>query len=408
MAAKQLGQIKNSGVQTGRTPSSAHVAAALTAPGLDFLWYGAKYYEKAILILAKEISHGECSACGLSPGKIYRSGFVSPVPGHNNCDETEDSSAAFRILAACIFCQYEDISATMRAWTGHLDGIHKLIRRYLDDAVALPEFIGDIPQSTKALQTSFWFFALHDVLNSFTLRQPCRLDARAAFWHKMGLPLDEGGQLIPNFIPEQYIEEVFFKALIRVLCKMVSWDLGKPSNWAEIDSDLTRWYTLVPPQYVATISQPLPPSPQPPQYNSPQGTFSSELWFGMDLCAIAMAFYHMARISLLVQQPRELFLSTPSQTSDILSTYNALQRDLHSHATSIVSISSGTTNDPVRKYMLQPLYTAGRCLTSQKERQRVISLLVQIEDDLGLFTEYRRQELSNEWGVAFDDHDHVQ
>ncbi|KAJ5702030.1 hypothetical protein N7488_009578 [Penicillium malachiteum] len=203
MAAKQLGQMKNYSVQTGRTPSSAHVAAALTAPGLDFLWYGAKYYEKAILILAKEISHRECSACGLSPGEIYGSGFVSPVPDHSHCDEPEDSSAAFRILAACILCQYEDISATMRAWTGHLDEIHKLIRRYLDDTVALPDIIGDIPQSTKALQTSFWFFALHDVLNGFTLRQPCRLDAREmALWHKMGLPLDDGGHLIPRHIPE--------------------------------------------------------------------------------------------------------------------------------------------------------------------------------------------------------------
>lgn len=110
-----------------------------------------------------------------------------------------------------------------------------------------------------------------------------------------------------------------------------------------------------------------------------------------------MAFYHMARILLLVNQPQELFLAMrPNKARDLLSTYNALQRDLNHHAMATIAIAYGMPNSTVQKYMIQPLYTAGRCLSDSRNRRVVIRSLKQIEETLGLFTEYRVKDLSEE------------
>jgi len=160
LAAKQIGQMRCHSQMTNTTPRSKMTTSNLLRPNLDFLWYGAKYYEKAILIMAHQISHHTPNNQGqnyLSPDEIYR----SPGSEHSHLDDHESMSSACRILAACILCSYEDLNATIRAWTGHLDGINKLLRPHLSSI----NFCC-IPQSSRALEVSFWYFALNDMLNS--------------------------------------------------------------------------------------------------------------------------------------------------------------------------------------------------------------------------------------------------
>lgn len=57
----------------------------------------------------------------------------------------------------------------------------------------------------------------------------------------------------------------------------------------------------------------------------------------------------------------------------------------------------------MQKFMVQPLYIAGRCFSSWEDRRRVVSLLRRIEGSLGLATEYRVRDLSEEWGVGFEE-----
>ena len=215
----------------------------------------------------------------------------------------------------------------------------------------------------------------------------------------MGLPLDGTGQLALEYIDEPYQETIFFKALIRLLCKLVSHDCGASPQWAHLDVEFTQWYHALPTEFLAPITQTLPP----PSKDNSQELSIPETWFGSEACAIAMAFYHMARILLLVNQPQELFLAMqPPKQRDLLSSYNALQRDLHHHAMEIIPIAHGMPNPAVQKYMIQPLYIAGRCLSSPGDRRIVIRLLKHIETDLGLFTEYRIKDLSEEWGIPFE------
>ena len=162
LAAKQIGQMQDPTQASTTTPRSHMLTSTLLRPNMDFLWYGAKYYEKAILLMAHQISHNTSTIQNhLSPGEIYQ----SPDGGNNYLDGHESTSSAFRILAACILCSYEDLSATMRAWTGHLDGINKLLRPHLD-LPSSPVNFYCIPQPMRALEVSFWYFALNDMLSS--------------------------------------------------------------------------------------------------------------------------------------------------------------------------------------------------------------------------------------------------
>ncbi|KAL1635030.1 hypothetical protein SLS58_010425 [Diplodia intermedia] len=130
-AAKQIGQTgAREPARTRLTAGQIRVADAISKTNLDYLWYGAKYYEKAIQALAREISQeslsspsaglATCSGLAPSPSAIY--GAVVADSGH------EMQQPAFPLVAACILCQYEELSATMRAWSGHLDGICKLLQ----------------------------------------------------------------------------------------------------------------------------------------------------------------------------------------------------------------------------------------------------------------------------------------
>lgn len=162
MAAKQLGQMKDLNQATEVTRRSSISASSMLRSSIDFEWYGAKYYEKAILLMARQISHDHSIVENhLSPGEIY----CSPGSDSNHLDDHETTSSAFRIIAACILSSYEELNATMRAWTSHLDGISKLFRPHLELAVDLDNFYR-VPQSLRALKASFWYFALNDMLNS--------------------------------------------------------------------------------------------------------------------------------------------------------------------------------------------------------------------------------------------------
>lgn len=411
MAAKQLGQIKDLSRVTELSRRSSISASSMLRPSIDFEWYGAKYYEKAILLMARQISH-ESSIIEnhLSPGEIYR----SPGIESNHLNDHESTSSAFRILAACILSSYEELNATMRAWSSHLDGISKLLRPHLD----LPACSGNfyrVPQSLRALKASFWYFALNDMLNScrlllsrlqrsiisnsfatVALAQKCRVDVdNIHLWQRMGVPMRRSGELALDPIDESSQELTFFNTLVYILCKILNRVNMNNTLWDGVNTDLDQWYNTLPSEFLFSITQPLSTTAQ--DYHEPP-----EIWFGSDTSAIAMALYHMARILQLVNEPQKTDPASYHKPRDLLSAYNALQRGLNHHSGQILSIASGMTGMTVQKYMLQPLYIAGRCSSSEEERRHVVSLLRRIEASLGLASEYRVKDLADEWGIPYD------
>ena len=165
LAAKQLGQVKDPESSVRQTACHRAMFKAFSESKLDFLWYGAKYYERAIQILARQISHEDRSDCHMSPACIYQSGLTPQSVDYSVLGDQEIAAATFRLLAACILCQYEDLSVTLRAWSGHLDGIYKLLRPHLSGAVELQPS-HPIPQTANVVESIFWFLASNDMMDA--------------------------------------------------------------------------------------------------------------------------------------------------------------------------------------------------------------------------------------------------
>lgn len=168
LAAKQLGYTKHPESRVRQTRNLRRMMQAFTNSNLDFLWYGAKYYDKAIQILAQLLSRGDSSVSQCPPWGLVQSGLTPESNGVSLVGDHESTETTLQALAACILCQYEDISATMRAWSGHLNGICRLLRPFLNDTTTLPTSL-HIPQPNKAMDAVYWFFALNDTLDACEL-----------------------------------------------------------------------------------------------------------------------------------------------------------------------------------------------------------------------------------------------
>ncbi|KAL4924830.1 uncharacterized protein BDV17DRAFT_203626 [Aspergillus undulatus] len=397
LGAKQLGQTRHPELQIRQTNTQSLMMKALIDTKLGFTWYGAKYYERAIQLLAKKLSKKDSTTYSSSPNCIYGLSLTPKSVDHNTPSEREGNSFPFQILAACILCQYEDVNATIRAWSGHLDGVFRLLRPHVGEPASF-QISDPLPQPVRALDAVFWFVVVNDMLNAFVVRRKTRIDPDdLVIWRKMGLPLDDHGHSVTSPTSEAQLEIVLFKALVRIMCRLFNADLTDSTQWSLIDEEFDRWQGSVPSSFYIPITWP-PVDASPTASFDP---FSRETWFASEVCAITLAFYHMARMILLANRPIDLSVR-PRDSNNLLGAYNTLQQDLRKHAVEIIPIMHAMPNETVQKYMLQPLYVAGRSLTDDKERGSLLQMLRDMGDDFGLFTDYRIQDLCEEWGIPYD------
>ncbi|KAB8067445.1 hypothetical protein BDV29DRAFT_163376 [Aspergillus leporis] len=381
LAAKQLGQTRHPELQIRQTNTQSLMMKALIDTKLGFTWYGAKYYERAIQLLAQQLSSGERATNSSSPNQIHDMGLTSnSQPAYEN----DDGSLPTQIIAACILCQYEDVNAAIRAWSGHIDGVFRLLRPHLPEPKCF-HLSTAIPQPARALDATFWFFVVNDMLNAFVTHRKTRIDpADIVLWCKMDLPLDAYGNPITEAPCDAQSETILFKALIRTMCHLVNSDLENATQWSMVSEEFDRWHDIVPSSFYTPIIWP----PDGPNAGDSIGDFSRETWSPNDICAITVAFYHMSRIILLANRPTEIPVRQPGTTADLIGSYNALHQELRKHAMEVMAIMHAMPSETVQKYMLQPLYVAGRCLTDFKERSALLQVLRNMGDDFGLFTDY--------------------
>jgi hypothetical protein len=129
--------------------------------------------------------------------------------------------------------------------------------------------------------------------------------------------------------------------------------------------------------------------------------------------------YHLAKILLLI--------SNPCRGTDILSVYNAIERELLHHSLQICGIAESKPSPGARAHAVQAIYygklrncppsmpiyffvysedvsltswclVAGCCFRDDAERARTAKLLGDIEDDLGWAAKYRVRDLYRQWG----------
>ncbi|GAM35109.1 hypothetical protein TCE0_015f03159 [Talaromyces pinophilus] len=407
VAAKQLGQMRIPVSDVLRGKTQKKIALKFTQGRLGFLWYSAKYYERAIQTLVKSITPKDNqSTQGLHS-------HVSPSVSLSQGDlmvQAEGEDPIVRLLGTCILIQYEHLSATSNAWAGHLTGFSKLLDLIDDGKLLVPNpMFSQVYPFTKdvmELKAGFWNFVVNDFEESFVSHRRTRIETEnLSLWRNMGLVVEDDGSLTTSFssnslsaMPEHARDKILSYTLIRLVCKLVDYlapvlnsDHLPPHHGPASAGDTNAEYIYLENQFDSWI-QILSPSFHPDgtfltrhDERGMSKLFGRELWFSNDLCATTMMYYHMARMLLLIHRPSLPLCDSTSQGErtvfDLLYTYRNIERQLHLHASEVIAIIQGTLCDAVKLRAIQPL---------------------DIQDSLGVATEYRVKTLVQEWDLPYE------
>jgi hypothetical protein len=260
---------------------------------------------------------------------------------------------------------------------------------------------------------------------SVITQQSTRVDTdNIQLWRSMGLPLDESGNIESHYFTsepraEPYNHDVMaLQAIIRLMCKLINYistktkrhastspstvlsESGSSSTqtnlWSILDSKFDNWLRALPPSFQPDVTR----KRKAAEGNPNSIIFADEVWFVDNACAMAFMYFRMAKILLLIYKPMELVATSTTPTPpDWLHTSREVQKELNLHTKELVSIALGLPDDFVKSNMVQPLYVAGRCLTMQSDQQELITMLEDIENNLGMATGYRIKALVEEWGT---------
>lgn len=194
-AAKHLGRVKGAkAISGGLCSTQASMELWPDAEKVDWYWYGAKYYDKAISLLMDALQQDPSSTPLPSPGTTLnqwqgQDGHDDDNLSRRKRQRTSDgriaSTCSDELLAAtAILCAYEFLDASGAAWNRHLSGTKSLLD--IAEVGMMPLEAQFAPGSyqyprcgrpTKARKAIFWNFARQDFLAA------CKLASRSnSYW----------------------------------------------------------------------------------------------------------------------------------------------------------------------------------------------------------------------------------
>ena len=146
----------------------------------------------------------------------------------------------------------------------------------------------------------------------------------------------------------------------------------------------------------------------------PQPTYSPFpcIWFSSKMCASTIQTYHLACILLLVHRPTGLLsrfrvpdarnsvqTSVMPHVSMFLRSIRSQEAEIRYHSHEICGIAmSSPTKASIYVHQTQTLFVAGQCLSEPYEQNIVLDLLRRVNIELGWETDYRIQQLIQQWG----------
>ncbi|PGH32503.1 hypothetical protein GX50_04677 [[Emmonsia] crescens] len=442
-AAKQLGLVKgNKAIVGGVCSRQAMMEVWPDTEKVDWYYYSAKYYEKAIQLLMEALRHDGKSAplSNLEAFGQWQAAELCNDPERSHkrrrySNSRLSSAHSDEVLAAtAILSVYEFHDATGPAWNRHLSGVKSLLdiaevgmmpveQRASSGGSSFPA--ARRPGLSKARKATFWNFARQDYLSAFINECQTRLNTDdLVLWTEAGLLLDNDGFVRPsNTTKSGYPEggdgmreDLISNALIWILSKVVNFivagdslDVGENCSaessigisqqtpferWHRLQTELDRWYNGLPDTFKPCVRmERTHPSPQNP---NEELLPCPEVWYSLPMCASTMQHYHMARILLLVNKPPGSTAKGHVVTNKLKS-YRSIENEIRFRTHEICGISMSRPDASVRIHSVQPLFVAGQCLTEPRERGAILQLLRGIEDDLGWATEYRVKLLLKEW-----------
>ncbi|CAI7578799.1 unnamed protein product [Penicillium pancosmium] len=437
-AAKQLGRVKGAKAKMGGVCSRQAIMETWPDKDKDFIWHGAKYYEKAIQLLMKQLQPDAESSPSLGGTESHED--VDNPRKRRRMSDSRGSHGVYsdEVLAAtAILSVYEFLDATDPAWNRHLSGVKSLLD--MAEVGIMPP--GHRPSSgdnrfaqmkksglSKARRATFWNFARQDYLAAFINECHTRLNTDDIFlWTEAGLQIDHRGFLLPSNngaagYPEGddvMKEDMICNGLVWILSKIVNHissgdnimndarsdngPLGVSQQfllerWMRLESELDAWYGGLPDTFQPCARiEPSKIEHYKPAEEAADLETLQEVWHSLPMCASIMQHYHMARILLLINKPHE---STGRRNTIALrlQSYRSIEAEIGFHSREILGIALSRPDGSVRINSLQPLFVSGQCVTDARERRVAIRMLRAIESDLGWATEYRVQQLLKEWG----------
>ncbi|CAO2657421.1 Nn.00g035470.m01.CDS01 [Neocucurbitaria sp. VM-36] len=435
-AAKALARVQGrKPVMGGSATRQARMELYPDASLVDWKHKAAVYYDNAVSLLLKALkmnaaitpddSDGEHRLQNRDPAYSSEGSANKKRRGSGN---TSFVSSTDELLAAsAILCVYEFLDTSVSEWAKHLNGAKSLLALAQDRVapVQMPTPSSTMSSSfnfiSKARRATFWNIARQDMLAAFINKTQTRLDTEdLSLWKEAGLLINDQGFIVPsNTTQSGYPEEGENMMREDLICNALVWLMAKLVNFMaagdEISDTLGMSWAGVPQRTVLDYwcnlrkqfqvwHDGLPISFQPsarvdrsqtPGQLGHESMFT-EVWYSIPMCASTLQTYHMSQILLFMNKPHE---STQGRSTVCarLNSYQSVLAACQRHSREIVGISLARSDEAVRIHSVQPLFTAGQCLSDPRERQEVLNLLRDVEFDIGWATDYRVRQLVEQW-----------
>ncbi|KAF7672307.1 c6 zinc finger domain-containing protein [Alternaria burnsii] len=433
-AAKSLARVQGrKPVMGGSVTRQARMEQYPEASMVDWKHKAAVYYDTAVSLLLQALKMDVASSPDESECELRNtnSAYDGPAPKRRRTSSNTSfvSNTDELLAASAILCVYEFLDTSVSDWTKHLNGAKSLLVLSQEHVMPLqlPKPTSSVPSASfnfasKARRATFWNIARQDMLAAFINKTNTRLDTEdLSLWREAGLKIDDQGYIMPSNttvcgFPEDndvMREDLICNALVWLMAKLVNFMAAgdEVSNeagmaWAGVPQRtlLDYWFSLRKQFQVWHDGLPVtfkPSARVPSQASGPMSTndnvsMFTEVWYSIPMCASTMQTYHMSQILLFMNKPHE---STQGRSTVVarMNSYQSVLATCQKHSREIVGISLARSDEAVRIHSVQPLFTAGQCLSDARERQVVLHLLRDIESDIGWATDYRVRQLFEQW-----------
>lgn len=165
--------------------------------------------------------------------------------------------------------------------------------------------------------------------------------------------------------------------------------------WYHLSKQFKAWHDSLPITFQPSSRMEATLAPSRLLHGEGEALFP-EVWYNIPMCASTMQAYHMSQILLFMNKPHE-FTQGGSTVCSRLNSYQSVLAACQKHSREIVGIALAQSDNAVRVYSVQALFTAGQCLGDVQERQTVLDLIRDVGTDTGYATEYRARQLTEQW-----------
>lgn len=437
-AAKALARVQGrKPVMGGSVTHQARMEHYPDASLVDWKHKAAIYYDYAVSLLLQALKQDTTPAPEESDCELRHSigdlstGYDGPSRKRRRTSSNVSfvSSTDELLAASAILCVYEFLDTSISEWAKHLNGAKSLLvlsqERFTLSNAPTPRSSASSASQTfisKARRATFWNIARQDMLAAFINNTPTRLDTEdLSLWKEAGLLIDDHGFIVPSNTNEGgYFEDGEPVMQEDLICNALVWLMSKLVNFMAAGDEVTGdtkifgvpqralldyWHSLQKQFQVWHDGLPVTfkPSARVAPSNTPHRSLQAdnclpftEVWYSIPMCASTMQTYHMSQILLFMNKPHE---STQGRSTVCarMNSYQSVLAACQRHSREIVGISLARSDEAVRIHSVQPLFTAGQCLSDARERQVVLQLLKDVETDIGWATDYRVRQLVEQW-----------